>query len=109
LEIEREALVHLDAAGGEGAGLHDEETDLHWSALSAHDRGRGNDRARPQHALQNGAAVDIHAWLPPSSSMRGWVLSPRVAVLRPTVILAYRDKLVAPPGCGPWSVLINFP
>src|SRR5207245_7550990 len=46
LEIEREALLHLDAAGGERARFHGEEADLHRSALGAQDRGRGNERAR---------------------------------------------------------------
>jgi hypothetical protein len=60
LEIEREALLHLDAAGGERAGFHGEEADLHRSALSAQDRGRGDERARCEHALQDGAATDGH-------------------------------------------------
>src|SRR5262245_11665761 len=53
-------LPPYSAAGGERAGFHGEEADLHRSALGAQDRGRGNERARSEHALQDGAALDGH-------------------------------------------------
>src|SRR5262245_22781884 len=91
LEIEREALLHLDAAGGERAGFHGEEADLHRSALSAQDRGRGDERARCEHALQDGAATDGHC-----SSLRLRLMargfSHRLFLIKLDIILTYRDQ-----------------
>src|SRR5262249_2091848 len=61
LEIERQALVHLDAAGGERTGFYREKADLHRPRLRAQDRGRRQQRARPEHAPEHGSALETHA------------------------------------------------
>ncbi len=94
LEIERQALFHLDAAGRERAGLHGEKTDLHRGALGAQDRGRGNECAGPEHAGQDGSAMDAHEFTSSLGSATGTGFPHRSCAPWPHIIFAYRTNLV---------------
>ncbi len=96
LQIKREALLHLDAAGGEGPGLDDEKSDPHGPGLCAQHRGRGQHCACAEHTLQNGSAADQHAFLPGGSlAPYGGTLAGRSLTLA-AAIFALRTGLVTP-------------
>jgi hypothetical protein len=94
LEIKRQPLLHLDAAGRERAGLHGEKADLHRGALRAQDRGRGDECAGPEHAGQDGSAMDAHMFTSSLGSARWMGFPHRSSAPWPSVIFAYRAKLV---------------
>ena len=69
LQKREDALLHLDAALGERAGLHGQQAELEGRGLRV-DRGRvqrGDAGAGGQHALEYGSAFDRH-W----HSLPGW-------------------------------------